>query len=136
MTREFVVHFAETMFMLMSGVPLHASPWILFWIFGWAILVTLSIAVASVVISRYSPKLLVSLFTCIGMSIVFAACLSILLIVMAVPAAQQQMMKECKTVTVDVTVGEITTQINAQQCRFKPNYYEDFGEWQLQEIRK
>jgi hypothetical protein len=133
MIREFVVHFAETMFVLMSGVPLHASPWILFWIFGWTMLVTLSIVVALVVISRYSPKLLISLYTYIVTPIVFVACL---LIVTAVPTAQLQMMKECKTVTADVTVGEITAQTDVQQCRFKPNYYEDFGEWQLRGIRK
>jgi hypothetical protein len=58
--------------------------------------------------------------------------LSSFMLAIAPGIVQQQMMVECKDVTVSVNTEQVgDADIVVQQCRTKENFYGDFGDWKL-----
>jgi hypothetical protein len=126
MIRELTVWISETLFYLTNGVMLIETPWLLAWVLFWSVMMSMPLIYVSHIrpskwrialpLMIFFPLLtLFSFITAIGPGIV-----------------QQQMMIECKDVTVSVNtelVGD--ADIDVQQCRTKENFYGDFGEWKL-----
>lgn len=124
MFREFMLWMSETIFYIQGGVMLINTPWIFVWVFFWSLVMTLPMFyVFNVKPSTWAPIAFMvmffpSLMMAIGPGIV-----------------QVQMMQECKTVENESTRvylnGELVDigPLNVRICRYKDNFYGDFGEW-------
>ncbi len=126
MIRELTVWISEALFYITNGVMLVETPWFLAWVLFWSVMMAMPLIYVSHIrpskwrvalpLMIFFPLLtLFSFITAIGPGIV-----------------QQQMMVECKDVTVSVNtelVGDVD--VDVQQCRTKENFYGDFGEWKL-----
>jgi hypothetical protein len=123
MIHDTIAWVAEAMFYVMNGVALMNTPWIFVWIVAGAVtlVIPLYFAIADVRRVRYLPAL-------VGMVSFFP----IILLMMGPPLAQINMMQECETVSVTISTDRIVNQTaELRQCRFKDNYYNDFGVWQV-----
>ena len=126
MFRELTVWISEVLFYLTNGVMLIETPWLLAWVLFWSVIMTIPLIYSSHIrpskwrvalpLMIFFPLLtLFSFITAIGPGIV-----------------QTQMMSECETVSVTIDTDRILNHTaEMRQCRFKDNYYNDFGEWQV-----
>jgi hypothetical protein len=123
MIHDAITWVAEALFYLMNGVALMNTPWIFVWIVAGAVtlVIPLYFAIRDVRRVWYLPAL-------VGMVSFFP----IILLMMGPPLAQINMMQDCETVSATVTTDRIVNQTaELRQCRFKDNYYNDFGVWQV-----
>ncbi len=124
MIHDTIAWVAEAMFYVMNGAALLNTPWILVWIFGGTVLLLipfyLAVAAGRGKIGPVSALVfMVSFFP-------------ILMLMMGPPLAQITMMQECETVSVTFDTDRIVNHTaELRQCRFKDNYYNDFGVWQV-----
>lgn len=120
--REIIDFLSNVFFVVMGGVPIMNTVWVLPYI--------LLIAVIMI-----SPMLyiLISKKTKWKFVIGFIGCITFfpfLMIGMGLPLTQMRMLSECETVSVTVQTENVENQeIYILQCRYKENYYDDFGEW-------
>jgi hypothetical protein len=126
MIRELTVWISETLFYLTNGVMLIETPWLLAWAMFWSVMMAMPlIYVSSIRPSKWRVAL--------PLMILFPLLIFFSFITAIGPGiVQQQMMVECKDITVSVNtelVGDVD--IDVQQCRTKENFYGDFGEWKL-----
>jgi hypothetical protein len=116
MIHDAITWVAEAMFYLMNGEPVLNTIWILVWIFGGTVLLLI-------------PFYLVIAW---GRAVGVVSFFPILMLMMGPPLAQIAMMEECETVSVTIDTDRIVYQtVELLQCRFKDNYYNDFGAWQI-----
>lgn len=129
MIRETLVRISEGLFYLTGGVPLLETIWFIPWVVIGVILLA-----APVILREFSAIL----------SVVFMIWFfPILMIVMSPGAIQGQMTQECKTVDGEMFANahmngkKIEPQtVTMRQCRYKDNYYGEFGEWEIKEVSK
>ena len=124
MFREFLVWVSETLFYFTGGEMLANTIWIIPWVAFWAIFIMITFIVWIANINKYRGFLT-------GFIFFFG-----LMIVWGTDIVQSQMMTECRDSTaslqifVDDELSE-TDEITIKQCRYKDNYYGEFGEWKL-----
>lgn len=102
------------------------TPWFLAWVMFWSVMMVMPLIYATSIRPK-SYHVAIPLLIFFALSTLFAFTTAI-----APGIVQQQMIVECKDVTINVNtelVGE--TAIHMQQCRTKENFYGDFGEWKL-----
>ena len=133
MFREFLVWISETLFNLLGGEPLANTIWIIPWVFGGTLL--------------FALPLLYPLYTRNPRHFKFAPFVFIIIffpgmvILISPGAIQGQLMTECRDNTaslqifVDDKLSE-TDEITIKQCRYKDNYYGEFGEWELKGVNR
>lgn len=124
MVKEFLAWISETLFYLLGGEMLVTTIWFIPWVAFWAIFMLLPFIVWNVTnIHKY------------GFLTVFTFSLG-LMVSLGTDIVQSQMMSECRDSTaslqifVDNNLSE-TDEITIKQCRYKDNYYGEFGEWKL-----
>ena len=126
MIRDTILWISETLFYLQSGSMLVDTVWFFVWVSFWILVMVFPLFyVVNVRPAKWA--LLVS------MVVVYPA------LVMAIGPGivQQQMMQECKTITIENTwVKQDGVPVNmgplsVNQCRYKDNYYNDFGNWKI-----
>jgi hypothetical protein len=134
MLRDLTIWIAESLFYLTNGVPLLATPWIFVWVLVWGSF-ALSPVFYGIHAIKYTAKRNVNLL--------FVLPLTVMTFFMGLhlaisPVMQVAMMQECETVEfetveqiIDGELKDIGT-IEIGRCRYKNNYYQDFGEWQFQ----
>jgi hypothetical protein len=123
MIHDAIAWVAEALFYVMNGVALMNTPWIFVWIVAGAVTIVLPLhfAIGRGRGVRYLPAL-------VGMVNFFP----ILMLMLLPPLAQIDMMQECETVSVTFDTDRIVNETaELRQCRFKDNYYNDFGVWQV-----
>jgi len=121
MIRDFMVWLSESLFYIMNGVPIADSAWVFVWVVFWSLVLTFPMwFLINVKITKWMP-----LASMIGF-------FPILMICIGPPIVQMQMLRECETVELLVDTDRVTNYtITETQCRYKDNYYGDFGEWTL-----
>ena len=127
MFRDLLVWISETLFYFTGGEMLVNTVWIIPWVFGGTVLFALPLFYP--LYSR-NPRHFKFSFIFI---IIFLPGMAILI---SPGAIQSQMTSECRDSTaslqifVDDELSE-TDEITIKQCRYKDNYYGEFGEWKL-----
>lgn len=121
MIREFILWLSESLFYIQGGVALASTFWLMIWIVFWCLVIGAPMI--------YQTHFKHSTWTPITSIVLFFPC-----IIMAVGPGivQQQMLQECRDVTVQVETENVgLTDLDMQECRYKENYYGDFGEWKI-----
>lgn len=120
MIREVASYIAEILFRIMDGAPLVNSGWVFLYI-------ALVMTIFSVPFVKYvfteSPKYgVLAVLTFFPM----------LMLTIGPPIVQMQMLVECEPVVLTGETNRVTDyNVTAKQCRYKDNYYGDFGEWKI-----
>lgn len=130
MIREFMLWINETLFYLTNGVMLVNTPWIFLWVLFWGVLMTIPIIYAT---STRPKKWRVALPL-----MIFFSLFSIFSLTTAISPGiiQMQMMQECRIDIAEFNIikdGNLEEQgeIEIKQCRYKDNYYSEFGDWKI-----
>jgi len=124
-----MVWISEVLFYLTDGVALINT----IWIFPWVIVSTLLLALPSTFgIGVLQSHKYLKYMGLIGI----IAFLPVLTIIISPGAIQGQMMQECRSDMAELNVikdgePEINEEIEIMQCRYKDNYYGEFGEWEI-----
>lgn len=129
MIREIMLWISEMLFYLQGGDVLVSTFWIFPWIGFWVLVMVFPLFYyVNYASSKYKYLSLI-----IFMFVFFPA----LLMAIGLPPVQHQMITECRDDIAEVNIyyGDNTvsekTQITITQCRYKENYYGEFGEWKL-----
>ena len=117
MIRDIVVGGAEFFFYLTDGVMLADSVWI----FIYVVLLALVLAVLPSLSS--SPRF-VMMPSVVALFIAF-------FVGIGVPITQSQMLTECKSATATMQTDRLSRELEVNECRYKKNYYGEFGEWEI-----
>jgi hypothetical protein len=127
--REFFIGGAELLFQMTSGVPMFEGLYIIAYI---AVMVILAMLLVFCTIGHTPGTYrhpLNFVIVMVGMVVLFGGMFSFI-------AAQQTMLVDCKSVEVTISTELIPEQgITVTQCRYKDNYYGDFGEWKVVTLR-
>lgn len=128
MFRDFFVWMAELLFKLNVGIPLLDSFWIIIWssVFGLFITLPLLYVASSnnTKIFKYAPLIFLITF------------IPGLFFILGPPLIQLQMLTDCKpSFEVSVESEMSSTVLKLQECRYKQNFYGDFGEWKLKTVQ-
>ena len=127
MIRDIVVWISEELFLMMSGVPIVETWLILPWVMAFVVIMLIPI------MPVLSQKPTSNLMRAFNLAVFLAVFMVGFLVVIGVPIAQTQMVRECRPVTVDAVhpdSGEVS-QLVLTECREKPNFYSEFGSWQI-----
>ena len=113
---------SETLFYLMNGVPLVDSLLIVVWVIVGVLIMVLPIII----------------MVDAGWAIVAATWFLVWLAIVISPGPiQTQMLRECETVESVIATERIKpVAMTVNQCRYKDNYYGDFGDWKIVEKLK
>ncbi len=106
----------------MGGVALANSPFIILWVVFWSVAIASSLLLVDIFKRKYF------IFGC-----TIATAIAIFSFMMAIGPAlkQQHMLSECQNLVVVITTDNIENlPLNVRECRYKENYYGDFGDWQ------
>ena len=126
MFSDIVLYFSDVLFWLMSGTPIANSLLMFPYIIG--ITLILSIPFYLVLESKFKK---------FWGTVAMVSFFPMLLLTMGPPIVQMQMMADCESVVLTGETNRVTSyEIEMQQCRFKDNYYGDFGEWKIVGNRK
>lgn len=133
MIRETLLWINETLFYLTGGIPLLNTIWFIPWVVGGTLILAIPILYP---IWTRNTKLLK-----FGPLIFIISFMPIMTIVISPSVIQGQLMHECKSIEGEVFTNaymngkKIEPQpVTIRQCRYKENYYEDFGEWEIREV--
>ncbi len=113
---------SEFLFWIMGGVALANSPFIILWVVFWSV----AIASSLLLVDIFKRKHFI-------LAIFVATTIAIFSFMMAIgPTLKQQyMLSECRNHVVVITTDNIENlSLNVRECRYKENYYGDFGDWQ------
>ena len=118
--KTFIDYSTDFLFWMLDGVPIMNTPWILVYIVipiaGWVFLFYLFVITQR---ARYSMLAIVTF-------------LPMLFIAMGPPLWQTQMLSECHNVVVTVDTELVNdAKYVVRECRFKDNYYSEFGDWEI-----
>lgn len=119
--RDITIFVSEFMFSIMNGEPLINSPLVFVWVAFWSVVcLTPLFLFVNYGPQKYTPLIFMALF--------FPG----LLMGMGPPVVQMQLLSECEEVesVIATTRIEPTTMV-IQQCRYKENFYGEFGEWKI-----
>jgi hypothetical protein len=132
MIRDFYITLAEALFWFTGGEPLLNSAWFLVWVFGGALILTMP---AWVPLFLATVK---SSYKWISVVIYIVVFFPTLMTIIGPPLMQIQMMEECLPVETQTVANEqgFSTEVRVRQCRFKDNFYGEFGEWQLRTVNR
>jgi hypothetical protein len=117
---------SEFLFWIMGGAVLANSPFIILWVGFWSVAMASSLLLVDI----FKRKHFI-------LAIFVATTIAIFAFVMAVgpPIKQLHMMSECRNQVVVVTTdNNVNLSLNVRECRYKKNYYGNFGDWQSREI--
>jgi hypothetical protein len=126
MFRDILLWISETLFYLTGGEMLLNTPWFFPWIVFGIIFMLSPLFIYLKNAEKYKYFGFLTVFTFF----------SGLLIVISPGAIQGQLMTECRdnTASLQIFVDDVlseTDEITITQCRYKNNYYGEFGEWEL-----
>jgi hypothetical protein len=132
MIRDFFITLAEALFWFTGGEPLATTVWFLVWVFGGALIMTTPTWVTLHQAIAKSP------YKWISGVISFVVFFTMLMTIIGTPLMQIQMMEECLPVETQTVANEqgFSTEVRVRQCRFKDNFYGEFGEWQLRTVNR
>ena len=119
--RDITLSISEVLFYFMNGEPLANSPLVFLWIAFWSLVCLAPLFLfVNYGPQKYTPIIFIVLF--------FPG----LMFGMGPPVVQMQMLEECEEVegVIGTTRIEPTTMV-IQQCRFKENFYGEFGDWKI-----
>lgn len=121
MLNEFMVLISEALFYVLGGAMLANTLWVFVWVLFWALVMVSPMAYAIYV----RPTRTAAILT---LAVFFPS----LMIAIGPGIVQSQMLSECETVPVSITTDRVTDQtFTVTQCRFKDNFYGEFGEWRI-----
>lgn len=124
MIRDSMIWISEILFYLTNGVPMANTLWFFVWVALGTILMVIPCYFA-ISVGRNKVNSLPAL-------VFLFSFFPLLFLIIGPPLLQLQMVSECETVTVDVATDRVENHtIRLRHCRFKDNYYGEFGEWQL-----
>jgi len=124
---------SEFLFWIMGGVALANSPFIILWVVFWSVAIASSLLLVDIfkrkhfILAIFTPSFIA---IC---SFLMAFTVAIFSFMMAIGPAlkQQHMLSECRNHVVVITTDNIENlSLNVRECRYKENYYGDFGDWQ------
>lgn len=120
---DFLIGTAELLFWLTGGTALMNTLWIIPWVLGTSVLMIVPLFYP---IWFNKPHLLKY------SSLLFLVCFfPILLTTIGPPIKQMQMLADCRSVEVPVETEKASKIFEMEECRYKENYYGDYGEWKL-----
>ena len=124
MLHDFFIWVAELLFQLTGGVLLMNSIWFFPWIILGAVFVslpmTLPICTGNAKFFKYAPIIFLISF------------IPSLLLVIGPPITQMKRVSDCKpAIEMPVQTEKASTTLKLQECRYKDNFYGDFGPWKL-----
>lgn len=128
MIRDLIVSIAEILFSMTGGEMLMNTLWFFPWILIWALL--MSLPMFYVTRCKWTGR--APGWPALAFMIMFFPCL---LMATGPGIVQAQMMQECETTAVPVSTDRVDQTISVQQCRYKSNYYGEFGPWQVLDNR-
>lgn len=113
-------YISELLFRLLDGNPLADSGWVFLYI---ATVMGIFVIPFTKFVYSQSPKHgLYAVLTFFPM----------LVLAVGPPIVQMQMLAECEPVVLTGETNRVTNYVmEGQQCRYKDNYYGEFGEWKL-----
>jgi predicted membrane protein len=128
--RDFVLWVNEGLFWLLDGKMLIDTPWIFLWI-------TIGTVIAALPVLLMLHRIINITFVRVVLSVVWF--ILTLFVVISPGAIQTQMMSECResTANLKIYVDDELSETNEnviEQCRYKDNYYGDFGDWEVKGI--
>lgn len=132
MIRETLLWISETLFYLTGGIPLLNTIWFI----PWVIIGSVIMAFPLLYPLCFRQRLLK-----FGRLIFIIAFWPVMTIVISPGVIQGQLKHECKTIEGEVFANaymngeKIEPQpVTIRQCRYKENYYEEFGEWKIRGV--
>jgi hypothetical protein len=123
MIRDTLLWVNEALFWALDGQMLIDTFWFIPWVIVGVMLMCLLYIIGQFIVEVYE-----SMF-----GIVVTLCIFPLILIIVSPGAiQMQMTSECEMFETEV-VSELsgTNTLELKQCRYKDNYYGDFGEWNI-----
>ena len=131
MLRDVLLWIFETLFYLTGGEMLLNTIWFIPWVIAGAVLLAMPLFYP---LYFGNPRLLK--FAPLMFIITFLPGMTILI---SPGAIQGQLMTECRDnkASVQIFVDDVlseTDEITLKQCRYKDNYYGEFGEWEVKGI--
>lgn len=132
MIRETLLWINETLFYLTGGIPLLNTVWLVPWVVIGALIMAFPLLYPlyfRTSLLKFAPLLFIVSF------------IPMMTVVISPGAIQGQLMHECKTIEGEMFANaymngeKIEPQpVTIRQCRYKENYYEDFGEWKIKGV--
>lgn len=121
MFRDIILYFSDFLFWIMGGTPLANSLLMFPYIIG--ITLILSIPFYYVLETKFKK---------FWGTVAMVSFFPMLILTMGPPIVQMQMMEECEYVNVAVSTDRIQNyELKVKQCRYKDNYFGEFGEWKI-----
>lgn len=122
MLRELFVPIAEALFWLTNGELLLNTLWFLPWVLSGTILMLIPFYLAIKVGKNKSNTLPALVF--------IVSFFPMLLLIVSPGIVQMQMIQECRDVSAEVTIEDMTEMQDVRQCRAKENFYDtEYGPW-------
>lgn len=124
MIRDIIIQISELLFYALDGNMLTDSPWIFVWVIVGSVILS-----SPMTFPIWFNKVHLLKYSLIGFVLLMVPAF---FLIIGPPLVQLQMMQECETVELLVDTDKIANYtITEQQCRYKDNYYGEFGEWTL-----
>ena len=123
MIRDTLLWVSEALFWALDGQKLIDTVWFIPWVVVGAVLMVLMY-----VIGQFIAEVYESMFG----SVITLCILPLMLIILSPIGMQERLMSECEIFETEVA-SELsgTNTLELKQCRYKDNYYGDFGEWNV-----
>jgi hypothetical protein len=123
MIRDILLWVSEALFWVLDGQMLVDTHWVIAWLLSGIVLSFLLITITHIISFKYD-----SMFGIVATLCIFP----LMLIILSPLGLQERLMSECEIFETEVASELSGTKIlELKQCRYKDNYYGDFGEWNV-----